>query len=137
MKTRLRKIIVNMIILLAMGITYLVWCRVTGLYIPCIFRSVTGLYCPGCGITHMFVALSNLDFAEAYRCNAVVLVLLPIWLVLLFDVLRQYVLNGTLKLSKLQNLVLWLSLCCLGVFFLIRNVSYFKTIFLLIKFFTM
>lgn len=44
---------------------------------PCIFRSITGLYCPGCGITRMLHALAHGDLARAARMNAMVLAMLP------------------------------------------------------------
>lgn len=44
---------------------------------PCIFRSVTGLYCPGCGITRMLHALAHGDLVRAARMNAMVLAMLP------------------------------------------------------------
>jgi hypothetical protein len=33
----------------------------------CPFRLVTGIPCPGCGMTHAFLAAFRLDFAEAFR----------------------------------------------------------------------
>ena len=35
----------------------------------CLFKAVTGLPCPGCGMTRAFLALGNLDFAGAYAQN--------------------------------------------------------------------
>jgi len=37
--------------------------------IPCIFRKITGLRCPGCGNTRAVTAIARLDFAEALRYN--------------------------------------------------------------------
>ena len=36
---------------LAVGLAYLIWVRATGWGIPCPIHTVTGLECPGCGIT--------------------------------------------------------------------------------------
>jgi hypothetical protein len=33
----------------------------------CLFRTVTGIPCPGCGMTHAFLAAFRLDFADAFR----------------------------------------------------------------------
>jgi hypothetical protein len=38
----------------------------------CPFRALTGLRCPGCGMTHAFLALGRLDFAGAYAQNPLV-----------------------------------------------------------------
>ncbi len=38
----------------------------------CPFKAVTGLPCPGCGMTRAFLALGRLDFAGAYAWNPLV-----------------------------------------------------------------
>ena len=38
----------------------------------CPFKALTGLPCPGCGMTHAFLALGSLDFAGAYAQNPLV-----------------------------------------------------------------
>jgi len=38
----------------------------------CPFKAVTGLPCPGCGMTHAFLALGRLDFAGAFSANPLV-----------------------------------------------------------------
>jgi len=35
----------------------------------CPFKALTGLPCPGCGMTHAFLALGRLDFAGAFAAN--------------------------------------------------------------------
>lgn len=64
------------------GLLYLkVWLPHTHLGIPCPFYTVTGLYCPGCGITRALLALLELDPARAFRFNALAFVLLPLYAV--------------------------------------------------------
>ena len=46
------------------------------LEIPCIFHKITGLYCPGCGITRMFFSLLNFKFYQAFRYNMLVFIML-------------------------------------------------------------
>ena len=61
------------------GLGYLkVWLPLTGIAIPCVFHEVTGLYCPGCGMTRSVLALLKLDFYQSFRYNALLLVLLPL-----------------------------------------------------------
>ncbi len=38
----------------------------------CPFKALTALPCPGCGITHAFLALGRLDYAAAYAANPLV-----------------------------------------------------------------
>ena len=39
---------------------------------PCMLRTLTGLRCPSCGMTHSVFALCRLDLAESLRQNALV-----------------------------------------------------------------
>lgn len=48
-----------------------------GKYLGCYFRRLTGLDCPGCGLTRGFIALFHADFAEAFRVNALTYLVAP------------------------------------------------------------
>lgn len=66
-----RAVRVLLILLLAgfVGIGYLVVWRLTGLGIPCLFKRITTLDRPGCGITRSVYALLLLDFRTVLREN--------------------------------------------------------------------
>lgn len=66
---------------LAIGtVAYLkVWIPLTGLSIPCPIHATTGLYCPGCGSTRSLSSLLQLDFADAFRYNSLLYILLPLY----------------------------------------------------------
>lgn len=76
-KRRAEKAAITAIVLIAAGLLYATVICLTGYAVPCLFREVTGLLCPGCGITHMCLALMRLDFAEAWRANRFLFVLSP------------------------------------------------------------
>lgn len=65
------------IILLVGLIIFLYLNRQYSFAIPCFFHKVTGFYCPGCGITRMFLSLLHLDFYQAFRFNPYLFILLP------------------------------------------------------------
>ena len=54
-------------IVLAVAVFYLL--ARAGIGIPCLFRSVTGLLCPGCGNSRAAVCLLRLDIAGAFQAN--------------------------------------------------------------------
>src|SRR5690554_3644064 len=63
------------------GLLYLkVWVPLTGIGVPCIFHELTGLYCPGCGITRTVLSLLSLDFHQAFRFNPLLVFLLPLYI---------------------------------------------------------
>ena len=56
--------------LLALLAGYGVFYNVTGFGIPCMLHEVTGLECPGCGLTRAIAAVVRLDLAAAFGFNA-------------------------------------------------------------------
>lgn len=62
---------------------YCVIAMVTGM--PCLIKGITGISCPGCGMTRSFLALMRLDFAGAWHYHPLVFYLLiavPVMIVL-------------------------------------------------------
>ena len=47
------------------------------LYPRCVFHTVTGLHCPGCGTTRCLHSLLHGQFRRAAACNALMLLALP------------------------------------------------------------
>lgn len=45
---------------------------------PCPFLELTGLFCPGCGITRALHALVHFDWARAVSMNALVVLSMPL-----------------------------------------------------------
>ena len=66
--------------LAALGLGYLLLIRVLGRGIPCIFRLLTGLKCPGCGVTHMVLALLKGDIEGAWQANPAIMLTLPLFI---------------------------------------------------------
>ena len=73
------------ILVFCLLVLYLVTGNYFDIYIPCPIKELTGLYCPGCGITRMFKSLLELDFYAAFRYNPLLFIMLPFALVLYFD----------------------------------------------------
>lgn len=61
---------------------------------PCIFHSVTGLYCPGCGSTRAMHALLHGNIIQALRFNLLAVVAMPF-------------IAGAIILSFLRSLTSW------------------------------
>ncbi len=114
-----RSIIKIYLWVIAIGGGYWLWGELTGLYLPCFYYSSTGLLCPGCGCTRMFLALSRLQFAEAFSHNPVVLVLLIFW-----NLIAVLCFWGKPKFLQSKRF-LWIALYCtigiLLIFGFLRN----------------
>ena len=83
----------------------LLW--LTGLSIPCPVHALTGLLCPGCGVTRMCMALLALDFPAAWSANPVLLLLLPVLAALLVRLGLRYVKTGRSALSRVESALVW------------------------------
>lgn len=66
-------------IILLVGILYWLWGQLTGLYLDCFVRAATGVQCPACGISRMFLALLRLDFIGAFHYHPVIFCLFFLW----------------------------------------------------------
>lgn len=91
--------------------------------IPCIFKALTGLNCPGCGNTRATVALFKLDFKEMLHYN----LLYPIEILYILQVgivtLINYKKKGKFE-YKSPSLILDISLLVILIAWgIIRNVT--------------
>src|SRR5215204_2956963 len=83
-------------------------------YPRCVFYSVTGLACPGCGSLRAVHNLLHGELAAAFRLNPLVLILLPslagIWLA-----------RGETALASLRPVWIWVVLSVILLFSVLRN----------------
>lgn len=122
MKERLVTVLINLLGILLFGFLYAWWCQVSHWHIPCIFHKITGLYCPGCGITRMCLALLNGDLKTAFNSNPAIFTLAPVGLLLGLRITYHYIKTGNMQLSKYQTVILWVIVVILVIFGIVRNI---------------
>ena len=106
-------------LLLAGGVYAAAASRIGG--IPCLFHQITGLKCPGCGVTRMCLSLLRGDFAEAFHQNAAIFCLLPLGAVLAVSRCVRYVKAGSKRLSRWENRLVLFMVAVLVLFGIVRN----------------
>ena len=114
-----KSIIKVYLITLLIGVSYFVIIKTTGLTIPCVFYSMTNFYCPGCGVTRMFLNISKFNFIDAFWCNPVIFVLLILWLIIsvcCYIGKPKFIAN-----SKFLYIMLYVSIFSLIIFGILRN----------------
>lgn len=120
-KKRFVQIITYTSFILIAGILYGVFVKFTGLAIPCPFHKLTGLQCPGCGATRMCLALMRFDLRKAFGFHPVLfLLLVPLGSVFLRSAVA-YVQDGTKKMKRWQNIILYCSIVLLIGYGIVRN----------------
>jgi hypothetical protein len=96
------------------GLFYLkVWLPVTKLGIPCVFHELTGLYCPGCGMTRAVLALLRLDVYQAFRYNTLLFFLLPMYVLYQLAIMK--------KMRRSSNVTMAVMLSATIAFGILRN----------------
>lgn len=121
-KKVLKNRIIKAILFILLGVLYLLVVNVLGYGIPCFFHLVTGLFCPGCGVTRMLVAMIHLDFKEAFLSNQALFVLQPI---IYYFVLKQiyfYLTQGKVTYSKFERFLICFSIVLLFLCTIYRNI---------------
>lgn len=85
----------------------------------CPFKTLTGLYCPGCGGQRAFHATLHGDFVEAFHDNFLIFIIIPM---ALYKVIVK--MNGSAIKDNfiLKGNGIWIFLSLLFFFTLIRNV---------------
>ena len=119
---RVRKLLLSALGLLALGLGYAAFIHLTGWAVPCLFRQMTGLKCPGCGVTSMCLALLRLDFAAAFRWNPGLMALSPFLGALIALLIARYIRTGSWRPGRWQTACLWAMLGLLLVWGVVRNV---------------
>ena len=84
------------------------------------FNSLTGLECPGCGITGMIFCLLRLNFRGAWRENAGVLCLLPLMAATAARFVYVYIRRGSTR-DRLVDVSVWIMIAALLAWGVVRN----------------
>ena len=79
--------------------------------IPCIFHKITGLYCPGCGITRAIKSLIKGDIYSSFRNNMLLYIVVP--LIFVLQVVNKV---SNIKIKRINNVIF--------VFLLIFTIGY-------------
>lgn len=118
---RLVHVILSCGVLLICAFTYAAFCLRTGYGIPCLFYTVTGLSCPGCGISRMFLNICKMQWYEAFISNPVIFMLLPFAAIYILRRMVIYIRTGTYRENTVTNGFFAVVLVILIVFGVVRN----------------
>lgn len=124
MKDRLKRTIKNTIAILCLGI-FLYILYDFHIRIPCVFKTLTHLNCPSCGVSRMCVSISHGDIKSAFYYNQVLVFLTP--LIALYYIFYQirYIRTGQRKISKLENNTMILIIVILVIYGIVRNLPFY------------
>lgn len=125
-KKRINKLLKGFGIVLCIGVIYYLFVMITDIKVPCFFNLITGLYCPGCGISRMCISIINLDFKAAFSYNPLVFCLLPFFA---FEGIYsgiEYVKKGSSYPGKIRKVIWMIVAIVVVVFGILRNINSFS-----------
>lgn len=97
------------------------------LVLPCYFRDLTGLYCPGCGSGRAVAATLRGDFLQAFRWNPMLYLLgIPSMAVLIHEYIRVVFDVRGLKPVTVPDRVTGGVTVALIAFWILRNIPWFS-----------
>ena len=108
----MRKKFLQLVVFLSFFFGYYSFSQLTGFSVACPFYLLTGLYCPGCGITRLFFALMKFQFYQAFRYNP---------LVFCFLIFYFFYLLFPIKLPKCWSVVALIVVILFGI---LRNLPF-------------
>lgn len=104
------------------GLLYAILILHTPFRIPCLFREVTGLQCPGCGTSRMALALMRLDIPAAFVYNPVAFFSFPAWFLISIGAFVGR--PKALRSSKNLLRILYINIAVYMIFAVLRNLPF-------------
>ena len=129
MTEKKKRTLIVILLLLSTLVFLIIYKRINNIYhigIPCIFHKITGLYCPGCGMTRAIFSLLNLDIKQAIKYNLLVIIVIPFIIIYIINYAYIWINNLKKDPSKIFSKWLWYILLIITILFgIMRNIKYF------------
>lgn len=122
MRERLKKIGIGCTVLITVGLAYFLICNKIGFGIPCFFHQITGLKCPGCGISRMCISLLKGDVYSAFLYNRGVMLMSPFIIYFVIKEFYLYVRYNDFTLKNWERVLAIVLIIILIIFGLLRNI---------------
>lgn len=122
MKSRAKKLCIFLTAILLIGVLYYFVTYFTGFYIPCLVRLVTGLRCPGCGISHMIINIFHLNFKAAFKSNQLLFLTSPIIAAMIAREIYCYIKYEKHKTDKWIDITSFILIGMFILFTVLRNI---------------
>lgn len=92
-------------------------------YPPCLFHSLTGYHCPGCGTARGLHRLLHGDIPGAFAMNALTMLALPFLLyAMAAEILKSLYGRRVLPLPDISARAGWLTFIAVMLFWILRNI---------------
>jgi len=104
-KKRIQRVVRVAALFVCAGLLYAGIVKLIGRGIPCVFHEITGLKCPGCGITHAMTALIHLDFNAFIQANLFAPLIILFFITAFASTSLKYIKTGIYRLSAVNTFI--------------------------------
>lgn len=127
MKKRIFQLISILFFLIFVCLFYTYIAYKFNIYIPCVFKKITGFYCPGCGITRCIMSILHGQFYQAFRYNPLIFLYLPFLFLYFFYNIYIYIFNQKNRIiDKVPRQVWYIFLFITILYGILRNIDSFS-----------
>lgn len=105
-------------------ISFLFDIHISRYLMPCVFHTVTGYYCPGCGGTRAVAALLHGEFIQSFRFHPMVIYAAAVsgWFMLSQTIERIFGCRFKIAMHY-RDCYLWIALAIVVINFLVKNAA--------------
>lgn len=122
-REKLKKLLLTM----SFVFIYYLLARFNVFAVPCPIKYIFHVYCPGCGVSRMLIAITKFQFKKAYGYNQLMFILLPFFIILFCDYIISYLYDRPNKIiDKIPTWVYILVAVIIVLFGIIRNIPGFE-----------
>ena len=112
----------NLLIFISIIIIYFILALVFKVNINCPIHEIFHVYCPGCGVTRMIIALFKGEFYQSFRYNQLLFILLPVFIFFLINYIICIKNNKKPLYLRINNKV-WIVVCIIMIVYaILRNI---------------
>ncbi len=124
MPNRIKRTIKDTISIICLGIFLYILYSIH-IRIPWMFKTITHLDCPSCGVSRMCVSLSHGDIRSAFFYNQILVFLFPIIALYYAFYQIRYILTGQRKITAVENIIMIILIVILILYGIIRNMPFY------------
>jgi len=104
-KKRIRRVVLAAALFVCAGLLYALAVKIFHGGIPCVFHEITGLKCPGCGITHAMMCLLHFDFEGFIKANLFAPLIVIFLMTAFVSTSVKYIKTGVYRLSAVNSFI--------------------------------
>lgn len=123
---RIKTVIFWLSALVIAGLLYVLFVIATGISLPCVFHETTGFWCPGCGVSRMFLKIARADFSGAFYENRFLFSTLVFLLAAIAVRIYQYIRQKPFKKTVWFIVFITLYAAAFLLYGILRNLSAFS-----------